>query len=165
MIVTAQVSLLNTGKVDSKEIVQLYITDPVMNLVRYWKVRRQQLPYMCIPYSKPFLQRLIGFKKVAIKSGSTATVDIDIKGEDLAFYDENVFQSISGKVCLLNDKSVYLPVIDDISCCSWGVFACCWRLECVYSCFLEIYYLIIGGAATCTVCCLFCDLYRVPVEA
>lgn len=54
----------NTGKRDGEEVVQIYIKGNDGNL------------------------RLKGFKRVAIESGKTSTVSIDLNGEELAVWDE-----------------------------------------------------------------------------
>ena len=61
----------NTGKVDGKEIVQLYIRDMVGTVTRPVK-------------------ELKGFQKVMIKAGETKTIEFKITPEDLKFYNSEL---------------------------------------------------------------------------
>jgi beta-glucosidase len=63
--VIVSVDVMNTGKYDGKEIVQLYINDVVSSVVTPVK-------------------ELKGFKKVEIKAGETKTVEIPLKISELA---------------------------------------------------------------------------------
>jgi beta-glucosidase len=64
---TASVTVTNTGKVDGKEVVQLYIRDLVGSITRPVK-------------------ELKGFQKIMLKAGETKTVSFNITPNDLKFY-------------------------------------------------------------------------------
>jgi len=64
---TASVTVSNTGDVDGKETVQLYIRDAVGSVTRPVK-------------------ELKGFQKIELKKGETKTVSFKISPEDLKFY-------------------------------------------------------------------------------
>lgn len=68
--VTVTATVSNTGKVDGDEIVQLYAV------------------YNDSKVSRPKKQ-LVGFQRVSVKAGQTATVSIPVTLEQLAYYDEN----------------------------------------------------------------------------
>jgi len=63
--ITVSVDLTNTGKIDGKEIVQLYVNDVVSSVVTP-------------------LKQLRGFAKVEIGAGETKTVELPLKISDLA---------------------------------------------------------------------------------
>lgn len=65
--VTAKMQVTNTSPVDGTEVVQLYVIDNIATV---------DVPN----------RRLKGFKKVAIKAGKTATVEIDVTVEDLGLW-------------------------------------------------------------------------------
>lgn len=65
---TASVQLTNTGSVDGKEVVQLYIRDIVASVTRPVK-------------------ELKGFQKVFLRAGESRTVSFDIDASALGFYD------------------------------------------------------------------------------
>ncbi len=67
----ASVSVSNTGKVDGKETVQLYIRDMVGSITRPVK-------------------ELKGFQKIFLKAGETKTVSFKISTEDLKFYNADL---------------------------------------------------------------------------
>ena len=64
---TATVTVTNTGKVDGKEVVQLYIRDLIGSVTRPVK-------------------ELKGFQKIDLKAGETRTVSFRITPNDLKFY-------------------------------------------------------------------------------
>jgi beta-glucosidase len=64
---TASVTVTNTGKIDGKEVVQLYIRDLVGSV------------------SRP-VKELKGFQKIELKAGETKTVKFSITVNDLKFY-------------------------------------------------------------------------------
>ena len=64
---TASVNVINTGKYDGKEVVQLYIRDVVGSVTRP-------------------IKELKGFQKIELKAGETKTVSFSITPEDLKFY-------------------------------------------------------------------------------
>ena len=64
---TATVTVTNTGKVDGKETVQLYIRDVVGSVTRPVK-------------------ELKGFQKIWLKAGESKTVSFNITTGDLKFY-------------------------------------------------------------------------------
>nr|WP_047420354.1 beta-glucosidase BglX [Cellulophaga sp. Hel_I_12] len=65
------VTLKNTGNYDGEEVVQLYLRDVVRSIT-------------------PPNRVLKGFKKVFLKKGETKTVTLDLKAEDLKFYNANL---------------------------------------------------------------------------
>ncbi|MDR1136551.1 MAG: glycoside hydrolase family 3 C-terminal domain-containing protein [Clostridiales Family XIII bacterium] len=67
---TATFTVTNSGTVEGEEIVQLYVTQPGRNN----------------PANKQPIKRLLGFDKVNLKPGASETVSIEVKIEDLAFY-------------------------------------------------------------------------------
>lgn len=70
-VLTASVTVTNTGKYDGKEVVQLYIRDKVGSIARPVK-------------------ELKGFKKQLIKAGETITVSFAISPADLKFYNSKL---------------------------------------------------------------------------
>ncbi|MCD0464597.1 glycoside hydrolase family 3 C-terminal domain-containing protein [Flavobacterium sp. ENC] len=66
--ITVSVEVKNTGKVDGKEVVQLYTSKTDSKITRA-------------------AQELKGFKKTAVKSGSSNTVTIKVPVKELAYYD------------------------------------------------------------------------------
>ena len=66
-ILTASVSVTNSGKYDGKEVVQLYIHDVVGSITRPVK-------------------ELKGFQKIDLKAGETKTVSFNVSTNDLKFY-------------------------------------------------------------------------------
>jgi beta-glucosidase len=70
-IITASVSITNTGDYDGEEIVQLYIKDVVGSITRPVK-------------------ELKGFQKIFLKKGETKQVDFIIKADDLKFYNHQM---------------------------------------------------------------------------
>ena len=78
------VNVKNTGELDGKETVQLYIKDEVSSVVRP-------------------LRELKGYKKVFLKAGETVKVDFNIGFEELAFYNSQL-----EKVVEPGDFTVYV---------------------------------------------------------
>ncbi len=78
--ITVKVDIKNTGKIDGKEVVQLYITDPAPKLPKA-------------------VRELKGFDKVAVKAGSSETAKMTIGPRDLSYYDVNAgkFRADKGK--------------------------------------------------------------------
>ena len=68
--ITVSVDVINTGTIDSEEVVQLYIRDELSSFTRPVK-------------------ELKGYKRIAVKAGERKTVNIDITAESLAMYDYN----------------------------------------------------------------------------
>ncbi len=68
---TASIDVSNTGNVDGKEVVQLYIRDLVGSTTRP-------------------VQELKGFQKILIRKGETKTISFEITPEDLKFYNYNL---------------------------------------------------------------------------
>jgi beta-glucosidase len=64
------VEVTNTGHFDGKEVVQLYLNDPVASIVRPVK-------------------ELKGFELVALKKGETKTIQFTLTDAELGFYDNN----------------------------------------------------------------------------
>jgi beta-glucosidase len=64
------VDVTNTGNVDGKEVVQLYINDVAASVVRPVK-------------------ELKGFELIALKKGETKTVHFTLTDKELGFYDNN----------------------------------------------------------------------------
>ncbi|MGB6152730.1 MAG: beta-glucosidase BglX [Pricia sp.] len=69
--VTATVTLKNTGEYDGEEVVQLYLRDVVRSIT-------------------PPKRQLKGFQKVFLKKGETKTVTLELKSEDLKFYNSDL---------------------------------------------------------------------------
>ncbi|MEM6718065.1 MAG: beta-glucosidase BglX [Bacteroidota bacterium] len=69
-MVKVSVEVTNTGTVDGKEVVQLYINDPVASIVRPVK-------------------ELKGFELVALKKGETKTVKFTLTSAELGFFNNN----------------------------------------------------------------------------
>jgi len=70
-IITASVTVTNTGKYEGEEVVQLYIRDVVGSITRPMK-------------------ELKGFQKIHLKAGESKTVSFSISPEDLKFYNYNL---------------------------------------------------------------------------
>ncbi|MCX2432485.1 beta-glucosidase BglX [Pedobacter sp. GR22-10] len=70
-LITASVTLSNTGKYDGKEVVQLYIRDLVGSITRPVK-------------------ELKGFQKVSLKAGESKTISFNISENDLKFYNSEL---------------------------------------------------------------------------
>jgi len=70
-ILTASITLTNSGKYDGSEVVQLYIRDVVGSITRPVK-------------------ELKGFQKVFLKAGESKTVSFTITPDDLKFYNYNL---------------------------------------------------------------------------
>lgn len=66
--ITVSVEVKNTGKVDGKEVVQLYTSKTDSKITRA-------------------AQELKGFRKIAVKAGSSNTVTIKVPVKELAYYD------------------------------------------------------------------------------
>lgn len=67
--ITVTVPVTNTGSMEGKEVVQLYISDEKSSLPRP-------------------LKELKGFSKVSLAPGATANVEFTIKADDLKFFDD-----------------------------------------------------------------------------
>lgn len=67
--ITASITVKNTGKVEGKEVVQLYLRDPVSSSTRPVK-------------------ELKGFQKIILKPGESKQVDFTIREDDLKFYND-----------------------------------------------------------------------------
>ena len=68
---TASVTVTNSGTLDGKEVVQLYIRDVVGSITRPVK-------------------ELKGFQKIALKAGETKMVTFNITTNDLKFYNNDL---------------------------------------------------------------------------
>lgn len=68
---TVTVNLKNIGNYDGGEVVQLYLRDVVRSIT-------------------PPMRQLKGFKKVFLKKGETQTVTLELKPEDLKFYNSGL---------------------------------------------------------------------------
>lgn len=68
-IIQVSFNIRNTGNIDGKEVAQLYVSDPES-------------------YVEKAAKELKGFKKIAIKSGATKRVTIEIPVKELAYYNE-----------------------------------------------------------------------------
>ncbi len=95
---TVSVNVSNTGSVDAKETVQLYIRDKVASLLRP-------------------MRELKGFEKVLIKAGETKTITFTLGADALGFYledgsytvEKGEFEIYVGTNCLTdNKKSVWV---------------------------------------------------------
>jgi beta-glucosidase len=69
--ITAKITLTNTGKVEGKEVVQLYTRDLVGSLTRPVK-------------------ELKGFQKISLKAGESKEVSFTLTAEDLKFYNADL---------------------------------------------------------------------------
>ena len=69
--VVLRATVTNAGERPGTEVVQLYVRDEVASVARPW-------------------QALIGFRRVQLDPGRSATVDFDVHPSRLAFYDENM---------------------------------------------------------------------------
>jgi len=65
--------VMNSGKRDGEEVVQLYVRDLVGSLTRPVK-------------------ELKGFKKISLKAGESKTVVFTLKSDDLAFYNQRMIR-------------------------------------------------------------------------
>jgi beta-glucosidase len=70
-LLTASVTLTNTGKVAGEEVVQLYIQDPVASI------------------SRP-VKELKNFRKILLQPGEKKDISFEISSTDLMFYDSNL---------------------------------------------------------------------------
>lgn len=77
-ILTASVTITNSGKYDGHEVVQLYIHDKVGSKTRP-------------------IKELKGFKKIFIKKGENKTVNFQLTSEDLKFFNGEKFISEPGE--------------------------------------------------------------------
>ncbi len=68
---TVKVKLQNTGHYDGEEVVQLYLRDVVRSIT-------------------PPMRQLKGFKKVFLKKGETQTVTLELKPDDIKFYNSEL---------------------------------------------------------------------------
>ncbi|MEP6711986.1 MAG: beta-glucosidase BglX [Ferruginibacter sp.] len=68
---TASITVTNSGKVDGKEVVQLYTRDMIGSITRPVK-------------------ELKGFKKIELKAGETKTVSFTVSANDLKFYNSDL---------------------------------------------------------------------------
>ncbi|MFW5656487.1 MAG: glycoside hydrolase family 3 C-terminal domain-containing protein [Bacteroidota bacterium] len=82
--ITVSVDLKNTGKYAGDEVVQLYVQFPESNIER---------PNIALK----------GFERVSLKPGEKKKVEITLKAEDLAFWDETIDQFVveEGKIDIL----------------------------------------------------------------
>ena len=89
--ITFTVDVKNTGNVDGKEAVLLYVKDVTASLM-------------------PDNRRLRGFDKISLKAGETKTVSIKIKGGDLAFVglDNHWILEEGAFVAMIGNQSVNL---------------------------------------------------------
>ena len=77
-ILTASVTITNSGNYDGHEVVQLYIHDKVGSITRP-------------------IKELKGFKKIFLKKGETKTVNFQLTSEDLKFFNGEKFSSEPGE--------------------------------------------------------------------
>ena len=90
---TVSVNVSNTGNVDAKETVQLYIRDKVASLLRP-------------------MRELKGFEKVLMKAGETKTITFTLGKKELGFYledgsytiEKGEFEVYVGTNCLTDNK-------------------------------------------------------------
>jgi beta-glucosidase len=87
-VLTISVEVKNTGKRDGEEVVQLYVSFPDSKVERPAK-------------------QLKGFKRVMIPVGTTKTVELELKAEDLAYWNIEKHQFVveKGKVNLMIGNS------------------------------------------------------------
>lgn len=74
--ITIEIPVTNTGNVDGKETVQLYISDEKSSLPRP-------------------LKELKGFRKLDLKKGETATATFTISADDLSFFDDKAHKWVA----------------------------------------------------------------------
>ncbi len=84
--ITVSVDVQNTGKMDAKEVVQLYIHDIVSTILTPVK-------------------QLKGFTKVEIKAGETKTVKMQLPVSELGFYKEDGFCVEAGEFEIMVGKN------------------------------------------------------------
>jgi beta-glucosidase len=97
--VTVSVDVKNTGKRAGDEVVQVYASYPAS------KVERP-------------LKQLVGFKRVTLKAGERTTVEIPVKAQTLAYWDEaaNRFTVETGTINLaFGNSSAALPLKASVS--------------------------------------------------
>ncbi len=70
-VITATITVTNTGNYDGKEVVQLYLNDPVASVTQPVK-------------------RLIAFQKISLKKGESREVKFTINVNDLKFYNSEL---------------------------------------------------------------------------
>jgi beta-glucosidase len=82
------IDIKNTGKSDGEEVVQLYVSFPDSKVERPTK-------------------QLKGFKRVMIPAGTVQTVELELKAEDLAYWNSEKHQFVveKGKIDLLVGNS------------------------------------------------------------
>ena len=98
-LLSVEVSVKNTGKVDGKEIVQLYVHDHGTEVLRPQK-------------------ELKHFAKIALKPGEEKTIRFELGFRDFAFYDAAVHDWVinSGNFdILVGGSSVNLPLVKTVS--------------------------------------------------
>ncbi len=69
--IVATIRVTNSGEYDGKEVVQLYINDPVSTITQPVK-------------------RLIGFQKIFLRKGESREVSFTISANDLKFYNSDL---------------------------------------------------------------------------
>lgn len=67
----AAVTVINTGKCEGEEVVQLYVRDEVASITRP-------------------IKELKGFEKIKLSPGESKTVTFDVKDEQLGFYNNQM---------------------------------------------------------------------------
>ncbi len=80
--VDVSVDVMNLSGVDGKEVVQVYVFDPIASVVR-------------------FERQLLAFSKVQILKHSTESVKLSIPLRDLAFYDSKMRLQVESGVYVL----------------------------------------------------------------
>ncbi len=77
IVVSASVTVCNTGGRDATEVVQVYSQDPVGD----WGSETLVVPYW---------KRLVGFARVRIAAGGCETAAIPLLADDIALYDDSM---------------------------------------------------------------------------
>ena len=77
VVLTAEVTLCNSGAVAGVEVVQVYSQDPSGPSVS---------PLGIVPFWK----RLVGYGRLALGPGACGTLSVDVTADDLALYDDDM---------------------------------------------------------------------------
>lgn len=90
--ITAEVEVSNTGNVDGKDAVQLYVSVPYTNYDKENGIEKSAI-------------QLVGYDKVEVAAGGKQTVTITADLEDIASYDDN-----NAKTWILDEGNYYFTV-------------------------------------------------------
>jgi hypothetical protein len=76
-VLTAAVTVCNTGSVDGTEVVQVYSQDPRGILESSTAIN-------------PFWKRVIGFGRLPLAAGACGTISVNVTADDIALYDDQM---------------------------------------------------------------------------